>query len=33
MYADFTEIGVVVIPGNSVNTYRTYWGMVLARPR
>ena len=33
MYADFTEIGVVVIPGNSTNTYRTYWGMVLARPR
>ena len=33
MYADFTEIGVVVIPGSSSNTYRTYWGMVLARPR
>ncbi len=33
MYGDFSEIGVVVIPGNSTNTYRTYWGMVLSRPR
>lgn len=33
MGPNFTEIGVVVIPGYSTNTYRSYWGMVLGRPR
>ncbi|RDI95753.1 CAP domain-containing protein [Meiothermus sp. QL-1] len=28
----FSEIGAAVVEGNSVNTYRTYWTLVLARP-
>jgi uncharacterized protein YkwD len=33
MNGTFVDLGVVQIPGTSSNTYRTYWGMVLARPR
>jgi uncharacterized protein YkwD len=33
MNGNFVDLGVVQIPGTSSNTYRTYWGMVLARPR
>ena len=33
MNGSFTELGVVVVPGTSSNTYRNYWAMVLARPR
>jgi uncharacterized protein YkwD len=33
MNAAFVDIGVALVPGASPNTYRTYWGMVLARPR
>jgi len=29
----FTEVAVVLVPGTSANTYRSYWVMVLARPR
>jgi uncharacterized protein YkwD len=29
----FTEVGVVLVPGTASNTYRSYWVMVLARPR
>jgi len=29
----FTELAVVLVPGTSANTYRSYWVMVLARPR
>lgn len=33
MSPSFVHVGVVVTPGTSANTYRNYWGMVLARPR
>ena len=33
MNAAFTDLGVALVPGTSANTYRSYWGMVLARPR
>ena len=33
MNGNFVDVGVVLIPGTSSNTYRTYWGMVLARGR
>ena len=33
MTGNFTHLGVVLVPGTSSNTYRTYWAMVLARPR
>jgi len=33
MNGNFVDVGVVLVPGTSSNTYRTYWGMVLARPR
>jgi uncharacterized protein YkwD len=33
MNPSFTDLGVSLVPGTSSNTYRTYWGMVLARPR
>ena len=33
MNGRYTDLGVVLLPGTSTNTYRTYWGMVLARPR
>ena len=33
MHASFTEIGVSRVEGVSSNTYRSYWGMVLATPR
>jgi uncharacterized protein YkwD len=33
MSGNFTDLGVVVVPGTSANTYRNYWAMVLARPR
>jgi uncharacterized protein YkwD len=33
MHASFTEIGVSRVEGLSSNTYRSYWGMVLATPR
>jgi uncharacterized protein YkwD len=33
MNANFVDLGVVLVPGTSSNTYRTYWGMVLAKPR
>jgi uncharacterized protein YkwD len=33
MNGNFVDLGVVQIPSTSSNTYRTYWGMVLARPR
>ena len=33
MNANFVDLGVVMVPGTSANTYRTYWGMVMARPR
>ena len=33
MNGNFADLGVVLVPGTSSNTYRTYWGMVLARPR
>lgn len=29
----YTEVAVVLVPGTSANTYRSYWVMVLARPR
>ena len=33
MRADLTEVGVSVVPGNSDNTYLSYWAMVLASPQ
>ncbi len=33
MNPNFTDIGVSLVQATSSNTYRTYWGMVLARPR
>jgi uncharacterized protein YkwD len=33
MNPTFVDLGVVMVPGTSANTYRTYWGMVMARPR
>ena len=33
MNGQFTDLGVSLVPGTSANTYKTYWGMVLARPR
>jgi uncharacterized protein YkwD len=33
MNPNFTDLGVALVQGTSSNTYRTYWGMVLARPR
>ncbi len=33
MNASFTDLGVAMVNGTSSNTYRSYWGMVLARPR
>lgn len=33
MNGNFVDVGVVMVPGTSSNTYRSYWGMVLARPR
>jgi uncharacterized protein YkwD len=33
MNSQFTDLGVSLVPGASANTYKTYWGMVLARPR
>jgi uncharacterized protein YkwD len=33
MNAAFTDLGVAEVLGNSTNTYKTYWGMVLARPQ
>lgn len=33
MNGSFTDLGVALVNGTSSNTYRTYWGMVLARPR
>jgi uncharacterized protein YkwD len=33
MNPTFTDLGVTLVPGASSNTYRTYWAMVLARPR
>lgn len=33
MHASFVEVGVAVVDGNASNTYRNYWGMVLATPR
>jgi uncharacterized protein YkwD len=33
MSGSFTDLGVALVNGTSSNTYRTYWGMVLARPR
>ncbi|RIH86911.1 uncharacterized protein, YkwD family [Meiothermus luteus] len=29
----FSEIGAALVEGSSSNTYRTYWTLVLARPR
>ncbi len=33
MNANFVDVGVVLVQGTSSNTYRTYWAMVLGRPR
>jgi uncharacterized protein YkwD len=33
MNPNFTDLGVSLVQATSSNTYRTYWGMVLARPR
>ncbi len=33
MNGNFVDVGVVVVQGTSSNTYRTYWAMVLGRPR
>jgi len=33
MNAAFTDLGVAEVIGSSTNTYKTYWGMVLARPQ
>lgn len=33
MNPNYVDLGVAVVSGTSSNTYRTYWGMVLARPR
>jgi uncharacterized protein YkwD len=33
MNAAFTDLGVAEVLGSSTNTYKTYWGMVLARPQ
>ena len=33
MNANFVDVGIALVPGTSANTYRTYWGMVLAKPR
>ena len=33
MNGNFVDLGVVQLPGTASNTYRSYWGMVLARPR
>lgn len=33
MNGNFVDLGVVVVPGTSANTYKNYWGMVMARPR
>ncbi|AGK05608.1 hypothetical protein K649_11590 [Meiothermus ruber DSM 1279] len=31
--ASFSEIGAALVQGDASNTYRTYWTLVLARPR
>jgi uncharacterized protein YkwD len=33
MNAAFTDLGVAAVLGSSTNKYKTYWGMVLARPQ
>ncbi|MCX7213675.1 MAG: CAP domain-containing protein [Burkholderiales bacterium] len=33
MNAAFTDLGVAGVLGSSTNSYKTYWGMVLARPQ
>jgi uncharacterized protein YkwD len=33
MNAAYTDLGIAGVLGNSTNTYKTYWGMVLARPQ
>lgn len=33
MNAAFTDLGIAGVQGSSTNTYKTYWGMVLARPQ
>lgn len=33
MNAAYTDLGVAGVLGSSTNTYKTYWGMVLARPQ
>jgi uncharacterized protein YkwD len=33
MNGNFVDVGVVLVQGTSSNTYRTYWAMVLGRPR
>jgi len=33
MHASFVEVGVALVDGIDSNTYRNYWGMVLATPR
>ena len=33
MNATFTDLGVAGVLGSSTNAYKTYWGMVLARPQ
>ncbi|MCA3180787.1 MAG: CAP domain-containing protein [Burkholderiaceae bacterium] len=33
MNGNYVDVGVVLVQGTSSNTYRTYWAMVLGRPR
>lgn len=33
MNASFADVALALVPGTSSNTYRTWWTMVLARPR
>ncbi len=33
MNGAFTDLGIAEVVGSSTNTYKTYWGMVLARPQ
>jgi uncharacterized protein YkwD len=33
MNPDYTEVGLVCVPGTTATAYNTYWTMDLARPR
>ena len=33
MNPNFVDVGLALVPGTSSNSYRTYWALVLAKPR